>query len=339
MLSRPDRGVRRLNEPNAVSAPVSGPSPIPALPLTVPAGRPRLLVVDDQPVNIQALYRVFAEDHQVLMATGGEQSLTQCAQQQPDLVLLDVVMPGMNGYEVCRRLKADPATREIPVIFVTAQDDELAEAAGLDVGAVDFIAKPINPRIVRARVRTHLTLKQQSDLLRKWVYVDGLTGVFNRRHFDEHLSNEWSRAVRSRSHLALVMLDVDHFKRYNDHYGHQAGDDCLRRVAAALRVGVKRSADLVARYGGEEFVCLLPDTDLAGAVQVAETLRELVLAERIAHAESGVAPVVTVSLGACSVVPTVHGSAASLLGAADAQLYAAKSGGRNRVCWAPIVPD
>ncbi len=308
-----------------------------APPLDSPTGRrPRLLVVDDQPVNIQALYQAFAADHQVLMATSGEQALALCASQQPDLVLLDVVMPGLDGHEVCRRLKADVATRDIPVIFVTAHSDEAAETLGLELGAVDFISKPINPKIVRARVRTHLTLKAQSDLLRQWVYIDGLTGVYNRRHFDERLAAEWARAARSGSALSVVLLDVDLFKRYNDRHGHQAGDDCLRQVAAALQAGLRRPGDLIARYGGEEFVCLLPDTVLPGAVALAEQLGAAVQALHIEHGDSTVASAVTVSLGVCTQAGNLPGSAANLLRAADAQLYRAKSEGRNRTCGAAL---
>ena len=302
-----------------------------------PARRPRLLAVDDQPLNIQALYRAFSADHQVLMATGGEQALALCVSQQPDLVLLDVMMPGMDGYEVCRRLKADRATRDIPVIFVTAHTDEAAETLGLELGAVDFISKPINPKIVRARVRTHLTLKAQADLLRQWVYIDGLTGVYNRRHFDERLDAEWGRVARTGAALSVVMLDVDFFKRYNDRYGHQAGDDCLRQIAAVLKGGLRRSADLVARYGGEEFVCLLPDTDLAGAMSLAQRLGQEVFARQIEHADSSAAAVVTVSLGVCSRRSDDSGSAAALLREADAQLYAAKTQGRHRTCGAEMT--
>ncbi len=293
---------------------------------------PRLLVVDDQPANIQAVYQAFSADHQVLMATGGEQALKLAATKQPDLVLLDVVMPGMDGHEVCRRLKADPATQDIPVIFVTAHSEEAAETQGLALGAVDFISKPINPAIVRARVKTHLTLKAQADMLRQWVYVDGLTGVRNRRGFDEQLSSEWGRAVREGSALSVVMLDVDFFKRYNDHYGHQAGDACLRRVATFLRQAVKRPGDLVARYGGEEFACLLPGTDLEGAMGVARQLGAGVEALGLAHAASSVSPVVTVSLGVCATSGNEPGSPEKLLRAADAQLYLAKASGRNRAC-------
>jgi diguanylate cyclase (GGDEF)-like protein len=294
--------------------------------------RPRVLVVDDQPANVQALYQVFCADHQVFMATSGEQALAVCEAQQPDLVLLDVQMPGLDGYQVCARMKADPALRDIPVIFVTAHDDEAAEAQALDAGAMDFITKPINPRIVRARVRTHLTLKHQSDLLRQWVYLDGLTGVSNRRKFDERLAMEWSRSARQRSALSLLLIDVDQFKRYNDHYGHLAGDDCLRRVALALKSCLKRATDLLARYGGEEFACLLPDTDPAGALVVAQLLVQRVRELGIPHAGSDVAAVVTISVGVCTQAAASLGTVPALLHEADARLYQAKSEGRDRLC-------
>jgi diguanylate cyclase (GGDEF)-like protein len=297
-----------------------------------PKPKPKLLVVDDQAINIQVLHQAFASDYPVFMATSGAQALALCASKLPDLVLLDVSMPGMDGFEVCARLKADPSTRDIPVIFVTAHNDEGSETRGLEAGAVDFIFKPINPSIVRARVKAHITLKLQTDLLRSWAYMDGLTGVHNRRHFDEQLAAEWGRAVRSNGALSVVLLDVDFFKRYNDRYGHQAGDDCLRRVAATIKASLKRSGDQVARYGGEEFVCMLPETDLAAAMQVAQTIRQAILALQIEHADSVAAPVVTVSLGVCSKSSSASGSAERLLKLADAQLYAAKGGGRNQVC-------
>lgn len=294
--------------------------------------RPRLLVVDDQRANIQALYQAFAPDHKVSMATSGEQALALCRSQRPDLVLLDVVMPGMDGFEVCERLKADDATKDIPVIFVTAHHDEEAETRGLDVGATDFISKPINPRIVRARVKTHLTMKRQADLLRQWVYVDGLTGVCNRRYFDERLKHEWDRAARSGTDLSVALVDVDLFKSYNDHYGHQAGDDCLRQIAGEMRSSLKRAADLIARYGGEEFALLLPETDAAGALHVAEEMRQRVLDARIEHAASTVGPWLTISVGISSTMEDRVGSASALVREADARLYDAKLRGRNRTC-------
>ena len=310
-------------------------SPFSAL-LDGPDRLPCLLVVDDQPINIQALYRIFGPDHRVLMATSGAKALTVCKEDPPDLVLLDVVMPDMDGHEVCARLKADEATRNIPVIFVTSRTDAEEETRGLEVGAVDFIAKPVNPPVVRARVKTHLTLKAQSDLLRQMVFVDGLTGVANRRCFDERLGIEWRRGARSASPLALLMLDVDHFKRFNDRYGHQVGDECLRRVASAIKGGLLRPGDLVARYGGEEFACILPGTDFEGALAVAAGIEQSVRALQIEHADSDVSDAVTISIGVSACLPDRDRDPASLLALADAQLYRAKRGGRGRACGAVL---
>ena len=297
---------------------------------------PSVLIVDDQPINIQALYRIFAPDHRVLMATSGEKALTLCRDDPPDLILLDVVMPTMGGHEVCTRLKADATTRNIPVIFVTSHTDAAEETRGLELGAVDFIAKPVNPAVVRARVKTHLTLKAQSDLLRQLVFIDGLTGVANRRCFDERLGTEWRRASRNAVPLALLMLDVDHFKRYNDRYGHQVGDECLRRVAFAIQASLHRPADMVARYGGEEFACILPETDFEGALTLATGMEQSVRGLQIEHADSDAAKVVTVSLGFAMCRPQPEGDPAQLLALADAQLYRAKHGGRGRACGAVL---
>jgi diguanylate cyclase (GGDEF)-like protein len=293
--------------------------------------RPKLLVVDDEPINLHAMYGIFAEDHQLMMANNGERALALCASLQPDLVLLDMVMPGMDGEEVCRRLKADDATRHIPVIFVTARSGEEAEARGLDLGAVDFITKPVNPHVVRARVRTQLTLKRQSDMLRQWCYVDALTEVRNRRCFDESLAREYARATRGNWPLSAILIDLDFFKGYNDRYGHPAGDACLRRVAGALKSVLQRPGDLIARYGGEEFACLLPDTTPDGAMMVAERLRHQVQELQIEHAGSKAADVMTISVGVCSTQPTEETDFTELLSATDEQLYAAKARGRNQV--------
>ena len=306
----------------------------PAL-LDAPSKLPCLLIVDDQPINIQALYRIFAPDHRVLMATSGAKALAVCKDDPPDLVLLDVVMPEMDGHEVCARLKANELTRDIPIIFVTSHTDAEEETKGLELGAVDFIAKPVNPPVVRARVKTHLTLKTQSDLLRQMVFIDGLTGVANRRCFDERLGTEWRRAARHSSALALLMLDLDHFKRYNDRYGHQAGDECLRRVASVIKGGLLRPGDLVARYGGEEFACILPTTDFDGALAVAAGIEQRVRALQIEHADS-VCEVVTLSIGAALGMPQPDGDPLRLLALADAQLYRAKHSGRGRACGAVL---
>ena len=293
--------------------------------------KPKLLIVDDQPINIQILNQAFSAEFHVFIATSGAKALAICATQAPDLVLLDVMMPEMDGYEVCTRLKANPLTADIPVIFVTAHTDDASEEHGLEVGAVDFISKPINIKIVRARVKAHIALKRQSDVLRNFAFIDGLTGVRNRRYFDEHLAIEVVRAKRSKLPISLIMIDVDFFKRFNDCYGHQAGDDCLRRLASLFQSCLKRPADFVARYGGEEFVCLLPDTNIQGALTLAEIIREAALACHIEHGESSVSSWVTLSLGVGAMSPDCPKTSVDFVKLADENLYLAKNRGRNRV--------
>ena len=299
--------------------------------------RPRLLVVDDQPANIFILFRALDDRHEVFMATNGLQALEVCRSKRPDLVLLDIEMPGLDGFEICRRLKQDEATADIPVLFVTSHDDPDNEARGLEVGAVDFITKPIHPAVVRARVRTHLTLKWQADRLRDLAFADGLTGVANRRRFDDALDQAWRAGVRSGRAVGLAMVDVDYFKRYNDLYGHQEGDACLRAVAVQLQSVLRRPHDLVARYGGEEFACLVPDCDAEGLRALCESMRAAVAAMARPHARSDCATVVTVSVGCALTVPLRDGKPDGLVAAADAELYAAKAGGRNRV--AGVAPE
>ncbi|OGB03361.1 MAG: diguanylate cyclase response regulator [Burkholderiales bacterium RIFCSPLOWO2_12_FULL_64_99] len=304
--------------------------------LKEPERKPRLLVVDDQPTNIQVLYRVFADDCQVFMATSGEQALHTAREEAPDVILLDVMMPDMDGYEVCRQLKQDSATRDIPILFVTAHHEAQEEARGLACGAVDFITKPIHPAVVRARVHTHLTLKRQTDVLKRLVFIDALTHVFNRRYFDERLTDEWGRAQRTGKPLCLILIDVDFFKQFNDMNGHQRGDDALRQVAHALKAATLRPGDVVCRYGGEEFACLLPNTDLDGALQVAQRMKLAVRELAIAHTASGVAEVLTISAGLAVRPPASDRDAAALVALADAQLYRAKAEGRARVCHAVL---
>jgi diguanylate cyclase (GGDEF)-like protein len=294
--------------------------------------RPQLLIVDDQPLNIRLFHEIFHADHEVFFATSGEDALEFCRNKVPDLILLDVIMPGLNGYEVCRRLKQDERTREIPVIFVTAQSDATEEEDGLAAGAVDFIAKSASANVMRARVRTLLILKRQSDLLRQMARVDALTGLANRRHFDETLDSEWRRCTRSGTPLSLMIIDLDHFKLFNDHYGHQAGDSCLQQVAACLKAGFARSHDLVARYGGEEFVCVMPETSLEGAEAKAQGLEKAVRALRIPHDKSPVSGgIVTISLGVAVAMPHVGEECATLILCADRSLYMAKDAGRGQV--------
>lgn len=295
----------------------------------------RILVVDDAMENIQILHHALRDEHEVLFALDGEKALELALEQQPDLILLDAVMPGMDGYAVCAALRASPRLQDIPVIFVTALSQPEDETRALEAGAVDFISKPFNVAVVRARVRSQLTIKRQADAMRELSMTDGLTGVANRRSFNDTLDAEWRRCARAGLPLSVIMIDIDHFKLYNDHYGHQAGDLCLQQVSAAMARCASRPQDMLARYGGEEFILLLPQEAAEGADVVARRILDEVGRLGVPHAASTTAPHVTVSLGVCTVMPPLDGTDANaLIRQADKQLYLAKQGGRNRHCTA-----
>ncbi len=298
----------------------------------------RILIVDDAMENIQILHQALEDDHDVLFAMNGEKALQLAQHQLPDLILLDAMMPDMDGYAVCRALRTSPVTRDIPIIFVTALKTPEDETRALDAGAADFITKPVNAAVVRARVRTQLIVKRQSDALRELTLTDGLTGVSNRRAFDETLANEWRRCARAQVPMALIMVDIDQFKNFNDAYGHQAGDGCLQQIAGAMRRAAGRPQDLVARYGGEEFAILLPQEDLHGAEGVARKLLDEVSLLSIPHAHSIVTPWVSVSMGVTSVTPSDRVESSTLVQRADALLYQAKAAGRNRYLSAGEAP-
>ena len=297
------------------------------------SNKPMILVVDDVPTNVQILAEALSAVYRIKVAGNGHDAL-EIAQREPhpDLILLDVMMPDMDGFEVCRRLKADLRTQKIPVIFATAMSSMSDEERGLNLGAVDYITKPFVIPIAKARIRNHIRLKQQADRLEALSLLDALTDIPNRRRYDESLASEWARAKRDRTPLSLIMIDIDHFKKYNDYYGHGAGDVCLQRVATELAEGVVRPGDVVARYGGEEFVVILPDTDKDSAGQIAERLRERIEKLNLAHAYSETKSVITISAGVAT--QTELGECLSsimLHDSADKALYMAKAGGRNRV--------
>ncbi|MGI2194076.1 diguanylate cyclase [Shewanella baltica] len=290
----------------------------------------KILIVDDQPLNIKILHQLFNEEYELFMATNGEQAIAICQKVQPDLVLLDIEMPGISGFDVCQHIKADPETATIGVIFVTAHFDEVQEVKGFQLGAVDFIHKPINPIITTARVKNQFTLKRQSDLLHSIALLDSLTGVANRRQFEQRLPEIWKHCCRNELALSVVMLDVDFFKRFNDRYGHQEGDQCLRHVAKAISDSLLRATDFVARYGGEEFICILPETKLVGAIHTAQNIVNAVQALHLEHLESSFQEV-TISAGVASVLPKSDLTWQTLIETADQQLYLAKENGRNQV--------
>jgi len=293
----------------------------------------KVLVVDDQPANIQILADALQAQYDVRVANNGEKAL-QIAHEQnkPDLILLDVMMPGVDGFEVCRRLKREKTTQHIPIIFVTAKNNVTDEELGLRLGAVDYISKPFSIPVVKARVRNHILLKQRADLLEELASVDPLTHLPNRRLFEKTLHQEWKRAQREGAAISILMLDIDYFKQYNDHYGHGAGDICLQVVAKALQSRHSRPSDMVARFGGEEFIAILPNTDSEGAKVAGERLRERVEAMKLPHAYFKVAGIVTISVGCATRQPKPNElDYFDLINAADIQLYQAKDQGRNRV--------
>ncbi len=293
-----------------------------------------LLVVDDEAQNRLLLTEIFQQEHKIILAKNGEQALARAAAHLPDLILLDVLMPGMDGLAVIRELKRDDRTRHIPVIFITALDSPHDEEQGLLLGAMDYIGKPLHPAVVKARVNNQLQIVHQRRLLEQLAMLDGLTGIPNRRHFDETYAREWSRCQRSQLPLTLMLADVDHFKHYNDHFGHAAGDRVLQEVARQLSRAVLRPSDLVARYGGEEFVVLLPETGAQDANIIIERIISGLREKNIPHPHSSVADYLSLSLGAICFIPQGPQPDENFFEQADAALYTAKATGRNRAVWA-----
>lgn len=282
--------------------------------------RPTVLIVDDQPENVHALARILGSDVSTRFALDGQQALDRVASEPVDLILLDVMMQGLDGLGVCQRLKADPRTAAIPVIFVSGLTEGTDEERGFEVGAVDYIHKPFLPAIVRARVHTHLRLRAALAELERVARTDSLTGLANRRHFDQRFAAMAADAAADGTPLALLVIDVDHFKRVNDAVGHSAGDSVLIEVARRLTATVA-DIGLVARWGGEEFVCAVR-LEAAEALALAETIRVDIRARPIAG------HVVTVSIGVAEVA---HGrDAHAAFVCADAALFSAKQAGRDR---------
>ena len=295
--------------------------------------KPRILIADDERFNLNVLADLLKPGATVILAKNGIQALERANKQPPDLILLDIIMPEMDGYQVLRQLKNKKTTRDIPVIFISALAEVEDEEKGLLLGAVDYITKPFHPAIVQARVRNHLQIVRQRKLLENVALLDGLTEIPNRRSYNERFAQEWKRAVRNRSPLSLALLDVDYFKQYNDKYGHARGDDALKAIGALLSRLIKRPADFAARFGGEEFVILLPDTAEQGAEQVAESIRSEIEDLHIAHGCSPACGCLTVSIGGATLMPVAADPDQALIETADQMLYEAKKQGRNRVLW------
>ena len=304
---------------------------------TSTADKQTVLVVDDAISNIKMLGEILRADCDIVFATNGKAALQQATRVLPDLILLDVVMPDMDGHQVCQPLKQNPATSHIPVIFITALDSIEDEEKGLEVGAIDYIAKPFHPPIVTMRVRNHLELVRHRKRLKMLSTTDGLTGIANRRRFDEMLHKEWHRALREQEFISILLIDIDHFKQYNDHYGHLKGDECLKLIANIFQSSIKRETDFLARFGGEEFSVILPNTDLKGAEAFALQLMQNIQDAEIPHEGNGSFGKITASIGLTSLLPNTSITAADALSFTDGCLYEAKNAGRN-TCISRLFP-
>jgi diguanylate cyclase (GGDEF)-like protein len=296
------------------------------------AAKNKVLVIDDEKSNLLVLHTILSPVYTVFTAKSGEEGLLRVEDDKPDLILLDIIMPGLDGFEVLRRLKNSPDTRHIPVIIITGLDNEVNEEKGFLLGAVDYITKPFKNSIVMARVKTHIQIVTQMRMIERLGMVDPLTDIPNRRCFDDHIAVEWRRAVRNRHLISFMMIDLDNFKRYNDTYGHPQGDTLLRTVAKVFSAAVRRPGDMAARLGGEEFGVLLPGTGPEGVLEIAEETRARVEAAKIPTADGRTLTTATISIGTASVIPAYGSSWEDFIARADRLLYAAKNSGRNRVC-------
>jgi diguanylate cyclase (GGDEF)-like protein len=299
----------------------------------------KILVIDDERINIQLLFEGLSDEYDILAASNGIDGLKVAREKRPDLILLDIMLGDTHGHDVCNALKEDPETANIPVIFVTAQDKPEDELAGLELGAVDYFKKPFSLPLVRIRVQKQIELKRKTELLEELALVDGLTGVANRRQFDNKLLQAISYVDRNHRGLSLLLIDIDYFKQYNDNYGHVKGDFALKLVAKSLMHGVTRPLDFVARYGGEEFAVILLDATPQEGEALAQKLRIAVENKNIVHETSEFGHI-TISVGVSHVVAAHEKkiSPAAFIENADASLYAAKKAGRNSVVSDEFTP-
>jgi len=295
--------------------------------------RQSILVIDDEKANLKILSELFKSKVNIVLAKNGEQGIEKAIKFKPDVILLDIIMPEMSGFEVIMQLKKHEETSAIPVIFITGLTDVVDESQGLALGACDYIQKPFHIDIVRARVDLHLKLAEQRTQLEQLANVDSLTCVPNRRKFYEMFDLEWKMSVRENTPLSQIMIDIDYFKEYNDQYGHAAGDQALKKVAQVIFKQLKRPFDFVARYGGEEFAVLLPNTPAQDAFNIMESCRQAVEDLKIEHEKNTVSKYLTISIGGVNSFPTPLMCSAATFKLADDMLYKAKGKGRNCAVW------
>ncbi|MCI8561596.1 MAG: diguanylate cyclase [Dorea sp.] len=292
-----------------------------------------ILIVDDSLLQAVRLKDILDDEYEVTIANTAEDGLQRASTGNYSLILLDVVMPGMDGFTLLKKLQEEIITQSVPVILITSLSDVKNEYQGLVLGAVDYIVKPFNPLIVKARVKTHIKLYNYRKQVERQSMTDQLTGIANRRQYEHYSSIRWTEAIRLKTPFSICMFDIDHFKAYNDTFGHPAGDKVIAAVAETISNALQRSTDFVARYGGEEFVaCLLGDSS-DKAFEYMKKIRKAIEGLHIPH-DPAVSECVTVSIGGVTVIPEAKYSYDFYLKAADTMLYDAKKHGRNRVVWA-----
>ena len=292
--------------------------------------RSSVLIVDDESVNIKILAHILGSEYKIITATSGMDAIKTAKEKSPDIILMDIMMPDMDGYQTLSLIKKNEDICKIPVIFITGLDSDEDEEKGLSLEAADYITKPFSSSVVKLRVRNQIKMLQQMRTIEELSYLDQLTGLSNRRSFDDRLRMEWKQAVREKTHISILMMDLDKFKAVNDIYGHMHGDIVLQTVSGIIKKIYRRPGDFASRWGGEEFVVLLPNTPAEGAVEIAEKIRAQVETTDIPH-ENGEITKITLSIGVNSLIPTQDSAINDFLDHADKSLYAAKEAGRNKV--------
>ena len=289
-----------------------------------------ILIVDDENANLKILTHILGSQYTIYTAANGADAIKKASDSMPDLILLDIIMPGMDGYKTLSEIKKTDRIKKIPVIFISGLDSDEDEEKGLSLDAADYITKPFSPIVVKLRVRNQIQIVTQMRTIEQLSLIDPLTKIHNRRSFNERLIMEWKQSIREQTQISVLMMDLDKFKKINDEYGHQQGDAVLQAVADIFVSVLKRPGDFVARWGGEEFVVLLPNTQKEGAAEIAENIRKKVESSEI-HRESGSNIKITISIGVNSMIPGIDNKVDDFINIADKRLFAAKEAGRNKV--------
>lgn len=293
----------------------------------------KILIIDDSLLVIAKLTSILNSEYEIHSLTDATIAVERAIEVDPCLILLDVIMPNIDGFQTISMIKSDLAVKDIPVIFLTGLTETENEERGFDFGAVDYITKPFYEKIVLARVRTHVELYKYRRAMENLAWLDGLTGIKNRRYYDEFIKSAWRNSIQKNVPMSLMIADIDDFKKYNDNYGHLKGDDILKIVARAIQGSLKHHSDLAARYGGEEFIIVLPGMDEDDAKNLALEVNQAIQGLQIEHKYSSASEYISVSIGGITLIPDKSIDYLDFVNSADEMLYQAKKNGRNQFVW------